>query len=107
MCDHGDVIFIDLRDRYGIQLAIATGGTIARRIVVQTRPRCIVAVACERDLTPGIQDSYPLPVFGVLNQRPCGPCLDTLVPLGALEEAIRLFLGCSASSEPLHAGRRA
>lgn len=80
---------------------------IARRIVVQTRPRCIVAVACERDLTSGIQDSYPLPVFGVLNQRPCGPCLDTLVPLGALEEAIRLFLGCSASSEPLHAGRRA
>lgn len=98
---------LTLRDRYGIQLAIATGGTIARRIVVQTRPRCIVAVACERDLTSGIQDSYPLPVFGVLNQRPCGPCLDTLVPLGALEEAIRLFLGCSASSEPLHAGRRA
>ena len=102
----GGMTFVDLRDRYGIQLAIATGGTIARRIVVQTRPRCIVAVACERDLTSGIQDSYPLPVFGVLNQRPCGPCLDTLVPLGALEDVIRLFLGCSALSEPLHAGSR-
>ena len=89
---------LDLRDRYGIQFAIATGGTIARRIVVQTRPRCIVAVACERDLTSGIQDSYPLPVFGVLNQRPCGPCLDTLAPLTALEEVIRLFLGLSETA---------
>lgn len=92
-CQVGSLL--DLRDRYGIQFAIATGGTIARRIVVQTRPRCIVAVACERDLTPGIRDSYPLPVFSVLNQRPCGPCLDTLAPLTALEEVIRLFLGLS------------
>lgn len=84
---------LDLRDRYGIQFAIATGGTIARRIVVQTQARCIVAVACERDLTSGIQDSYPLPVFGVLNERPHGPCLDTLVPLAGLEAVIRLFLG--------------
>ena len=84
---------LDLRDKYGIRLAIATGGTIARRIVVQSKPRCIIAVACERDLTSGIQDSYPLPVFGVLNQRPNGPCIDTLVPLFALEDAIQIFLG--------------
>lgn len=87
-----------LRDKYGVRLAIATGGTIARRIVVGLRPRCIVAVACERDLTSGIQDSYPLPVFGVLNQRPHGPCIDTLVPMPALEDAVRIFLGLSASS---------
>ena len=84
---------LQLRDRYGFHLALATGGTIARRIVVQTRPRMIIAVACERDLTSGIQDSYPLPVFGILNQRPCGPCLDTLVSLAAVEGAVRLFLG--------------
>ncbi|MBO5489937.1 MAG: DUF116 domain-containing protein [Desulfovibrio sp.] len=89
-----------LRDKYGIRLAVATGGTLARRIVVQTRPRCIIAVACERDLTSGIQDSYPIPVFGVLNMRPHGPCIDTLVPLQALENAIRLFLGlCRSSGE--------
>lgn len=45
---------LQLRDRYGFHLALATGGTIARRIVVQTRPRMIIAVACERDLTSGI-----------------------------------------------------
>ncbi len=81
-----------LRDALGIRLAIASGGTIARRIVVGIKPRCIVAVACERDLTSGIQDSYPLPVFGVLNERPCGPCLDTLVPLEHLKAMLRLFL---------------
>lgn len=83
---------LELRDRYGVHLAIATGGTIARRIVVQKRPRLIIAVACYRDLSSGIQDTYPLPVFGVLNERPNGPCLDTLVPMDALEAALGRFL---------------
>ncbi len=82
-----------LRDEYGVQVAIATGGTIARRIVVQARPRLIVAVACERDLSSGIQDTHPLPVFGVINERPNGPCLDTLVSIRRLEDAIRHFIG--------------
>lgn len=81
-----------LRDRYGVHLAIATGGTIARRIVKQKRPAIIIAVACYRDLSSGIQDTYPLPVFGVLNERPNGPCLDTLVPLDRLETALLRFL---------------
>lgn len=97
---------LDLRDACGIRLAIATGGTIARRIVVEMKPHCIVAVACERDLTSGIQDSYPLPVFGVLNERPCGPCRDTLVPLKHLKAVLHLFLA-RPEEEPLpQAGRR-
>ncbi len=83
---------LDLADHYGAHLAIATGGTIARRIVVQKRPRLILAVACERDLSSGIQDTYPIPVYGVLNERPHGPCLDTTVSLAALEQALRYFL---------------
>ncbi len=83
---------LGLSERYGIHLAIATGGTIARRIVVQRRPKMILAVACERDLASGIQDTYPLPVFGVLNFRPNGPCLDTNVALDDLESAIRQFM---------------
>lgn len=83
---------LQLRDTYGFSMAIATGGTIARRIVVEQRPRLIIAVACERDLTSGIQDSYPLPVFGILNERPCGPCLDTLVPLRHFENVLRTFI---------------
>ncbi|MGE4297465.1 MAG: DUF116 domain-containing protein [Desulfovibrionaceae bacterium] len=83
---------LELAEIWGVHLAIATGGTIARRIVVQTRPKLIIAVACERDLSSGIQDTYPIPVFGVLNERPNGPCLDTLVPIPALEQALAHFL---------------
>ena len=81
-----------LRDAYGVRLAVATGGTIARRIVVETKPGLIIAVACERDLTSGIQDTHPLPVFGILNHRPEGPCRNTLVTLELLEDALRRFV---------------
>jgi len=83
---------LELHDNYGVNLAIATGGTIARRIVVQLRPRLIIAVACYRDLSSGIQDTYPLPVYGVLNERPNGPCLDTLVDLNVVETMIQRFI---------------
>ncbi len=72
---------IEVSERYGVDLAVATGGTIARRIVVEKRPDLIVAVACERDLVSGIRDTTPLPVYGIFNLRPNGPCLDTRVPM--------------------------
>ena len=81
-----------MRDNYGVRLAIATGGSIARRIVVETRPKLILAVACERDLTSGIQDTHPLPVFGILNHRPEGPCRNTLVDLTLVEAALERLL---------------
>lgn len=83
---------LELSDKYNLKLAIATGGTIARRIVVQNRPKLILAVACERDLASGIQDAYPLPVYGILNERPFGPCLDTQVQLAHVRWAIELFI---------------
>ena len=82
----------EISERYGVGLAVATGGTLARRIVVERRPRLIIAVACERDLSSGIQDSYPLPVFGITNKRPHGPCYDTDVDLERVEEALNFFL---------------
>ncbi len=88
-------VLLDLRDSFGVKMAIATGGTIARRIVVENRPAIIVAVACERDLASGIQDTYPLPVFGVLNIRPHGPCLDTLVSLDQIRWALEKFVDTS------------
>ncbi len=83
---------LDLSREYGVHMAIATGGTIARRIVVNIRPRLIVAVACERDLSSGIQDAYPIPVYGVLNDRPKGPCLDTRVALDHVRMALDKFV---------------
>lgn len=79
--------------KFGVSIAVATGGTLARKIVVDMKPEIIIAVACERDLTSGIQDTYPIPVFGILNNRPNGPCFDTDVSLDMVEEGMRVFLG--------------
>ena len=73
-------------------MAVATGGTLARQMVKQIRPTAIVAVACERDLTSGIQDVFPLPVVGVLNERPFGPCFNTRVDIKRVEAAVLDFL---------------
>jgi uncharacterized protein len=82
----------ELAKERGIDIAVATGGTLARKLIVEKRPRFILAVACERDLTSGIRDSYPLPVIGVLNHRPNGPCFNTRIILDevclALDEHI-------------------
>lgn len=97
---------VALSDRYGIELAIATGGTIARSIVVRKRPRLILAVACERDLASGIRDIHPLPAFGVMNSRPFGPCFNTQVSLDDLEQAILHFLDPShIPAQPRDAAR--
>lgn len=80
---------LDLASEYGVELAVATGGTLARRIVMEKRPDLIIAVACERDLTSGIQDTTPLPVYGIFNERPHGPCLNTQVALDRVESVLR------------------
>ncbi len=83
---------LELADQYGVTLRVATGGTLARKIIGETRPRGVIAIACERDLSSGIQDSNPLPVMGVLNRRPHGPCHDTRVDLNRVEEALVTML---------------
>jgi len=59
---------------------------------VEFKPKAIVAIACERDLSSGIQDVNTVPVLGVLNIRPNGPCFDTTVDLAAVEDAVKFFL---------------
>lgn len=89
-CEIKDLI--ELADQYQIKIAVATGGTLARRIIVENRPEAIVAVACELDLTSGIQDTYPIPVIGILNERPFGPCINTKADIGKVKAAILDFL---------------
>ena len=89
-CGVGDLLA--LSNKYGVHVAIATGGTLARQAVKKARPKAILAVACERDLTSGIQDVFPLPVIGVLNERPNGPCFNTHTDMHKVEEAIKSFI---------------
>lgn len=84
---------LELAEEYSVPISVATGGTLARKVVKETRPDAIVAVACERDLTSGIQDTYPIPVFGILNKRPNGPCYDTDVDLDMVKKGVEFFLG--------------
>ncbi len=70
----------------------APGGSIARRIIGETNPRAIVAVACERDLISGIQDIAPkIPIIGIPNSRPSGPCKDTVIDIENFRSAIEFF----------------
>jgi uncharacterized protein len=80
-----------LAQKYQVHLSVATGGTLARRRVAEAKPHAIIAVACERDLTSGIQDAYPLPVIGILNDRPFGPCFNTSVDITKVAEALEFL----------------
>ena len=76
----------------GLHVEVVTGGTSARQAVQKHRPRAVVAVACERDLSSGMLDTFPLPVIGVINERPQGPCFNTRVDLKVLGAAIDALL---------------
>jgi len=72
-CGRCDIMGLaELAQKYRVDISVATGGTLARKVIIEKRPKLVVAVACERDLTSGIKDCYPLPVIGVLNDRPFG-----------------------------------
>lgn len=83
---------ITMSERLGFHFRVATGGTLARKIAKELRPKMVLAIACERDLTSGIQDVYPLPAAGVLNIRPNGPCYNTTVDLDLVEQTIKQFI---------------
>jgi hypothetical protein len=82
----------DLARKYDVEISVATGGTLARKVIIEKRPKLVVAVACERDLTSGIKDCYPLPVLGILNDRPFGPCFNTSVDVNKIDEALAMVL---------------
>lgn len=85
-CEIKDLISI--AEEKELDLFVSTGGTLARRTVTDLKPEAIVAIACERDLSSGIADTYPLPILGIPNERPFGPCLNTKVDLERVKEAI-------------------
>jgi hypothetical protein len=73
-------------------LRIATGGTLARKFIKDTNPKGVIAIACERDLSLGIHEIRAIPVIGVLNCRPQGPCINTRVDLGEVEKALQSII---------------
>lgn len=82
---------LGLCHKYHMHFVVATGGTLARQMVAKARPKAIIAVACERDLTSGIQDVFPIPVIAIFNERTFGPCFNTRVDINRVEEAIKML----------------
>ena len=81
-CGRCDIAaLVTMAEEMGFHFFVVTGGTLARQTVKKLRPKAVLAIACERDLTSGIQDVYPLPAVGVMNLRPNGPCFNTHVDL--------------------------
>jgi hypothetical protein len=96
-CDLG--VLREMADRDPeLHVAVATGGEAARQIVKKLRPRLIIAVACERDLTHGICDVGQIPVLGIINRRPNGPCKDTRVDTDRILEAVQEMRRTSETS---------
>ena len=60
-------------------------------IFIENKPKAVIAVACERDLTSGIQDMKHIPVLGIFNKRPNGPCVDTFIDIHEVEDAINFL----------------
>lgn len=89
-CDIGSLV--TLSKEMGFHFFVATGGTLARQIVYKTRPKVVLAIACERDLMSGIQDVYPLPAVGVLNIRPNGPCYNTHVDIAEVKKQLEKII---------------
>lgn len=89
-CEIGALV--TLAEELGFHFFVVTGGTLARQTVKKIRPQAVLAIACERDLTSGIQDVYPLPAVGVLNIRPNGPCYNTHVDMALVRREIERLL---------------
>ena len=89
-CDIGALV--SLAEEKGFHFFVVTGGTLARQTVKKIRPKVVLAIACERDLTSGIQDVYPLPAVGVMNIRPNGPCYNTHVDMEQVSREIEIIL---------------
>jgi hypothetical protein len=82
---------IQISEENHLTLFVATGGSLARRVINEIKPEAVIAVACENDLSSGIADTYPLPILGITNERPFGPCLNTSVDMKQVREAIKFF----------------
>lgn len=78
----------EIAEERGVRAVVVTGGTAARNVIAREKPQMVLSVACERDLAIGISDVSKIPVIGVTNRRPNGPCVNTTVDVGLLEDKL-------------------
>lgn len=86
-CVIGD--FLSIKSEFPVEVKVATGGTLARKHIKDIRPGLVMAVACKRDLVSGIHDAYPVNVYGVFNEIPNEPCIDTTVSIQKIRDFLK------------------
>jgi hypothetical protein len=84
---------ISIADKYQCSIYTVPGGELARKIIAEHKPSAVIGVACERDLLSGIRDVHNIPVIAIPNERPEGPCKNTIVDYKKIEDAVQFFLG--------------
>ncbi|MGL4628654.1 DUF116 domain-containing protein [Cetobacterium sp.] len=88
LCDISEILKI--QDEFtSINVKVATGGTLARMYLKEYKPNLVIAIACKRDLTSGIRDSFPMPVYGLFNKIVEGPCKNTRVAVNEIRKVLR------------------
>ncbi len=90
--------------RYRVRNRIVGGGASALNAVRELGATAVVGVACERELVPAMRELGKIPVISLPNSRPEGPCRNTKVDAGAVEEALRVFV--REAEWPRQAGTR-
>ena len=88
-CKIGSIL--TLKEKYDLEVKVATGGTLARLFIKEKRPELIIAVACKRDLISGIYDSFPASVYGMYNKIKNSPCINTDLDIEEMEKIIKKF----------------
>lgn len=93
---------IAIANKYQCSIFTVPGGELARKIIAEHKPAAVIGVACERDLLSGIRDVHNIPVIAIPNQRPEGPCKNTIVDYKKIEDAVKFFLGSKVQLSAEH-----
>lgn len=81
--------FLEFKEKYKLDVKIATGGTLARKYLKEQKPDFIIAVACKRDLISGIYEMSSQNIYGIFNKIINSPCINTDIDLNELERILK------------------
>jgi len=80
---------VHFAETVGLPHATCAGGEDARKQILLAKPHVVLAVACERDLIAGMCDvKGRIPVIGLPNSRPKGPCTCTEIDTNSFVEIL-------------------
>lgn len=82
---------LELQKEFPVQLAVLTGGTRAKKLVKEIHPDLVIAICCEHELFEGVTAVAPMKVFGIVNDKPEGPCVNTRFNVNIAREALKFF----------------